>query len=177
MKWSALEGGTRVPCIVRWPGKVPQGQVSDALTAAIDILPTLAHACGIEWDCPSEGSPKLDGVNLWDSLIGVRDRPHQRAELIYWQGWAIPQAIRVGDWKLYVDAMKMIPETNKGPALFQLSKDPAEEHNLANKYPEKVKAMMATLERKLTEIEANRIQLGGRPIDKPATRKRGKWME
>lgn len=177
MKWSALEGGTRVPCIVRWPGKVPQGQVSDALTAAIDILPTLAHACGIELDCPSEGSPKLDGVNLWDSLIGVRDRPHQRAELIYWQGWAIPQAIRVGDWKLYVDAMKMIPETNKGPALFQLSKDPAEEHNLANKYPEKVKAMMATLERKLTEIEANRIQLGGRPIDKPATRKRGKWME
>jgi arylsulfatase A len=177
LKWSALEGGTRVPCIVRWPGKIPSGQVSDALTAAIDILPTLAHACGIQLDCSSEGSPKVDGVNIWDSLIGVRDRPHQRSELIYWQGWAIPQAIRVGDWKLYVDVMKAIPETNKGPALFLLSKDPGEKNNLADKHPEKVKEMMASLEKQLTEIEANRIQLGGRPINKPPTKKRGKWLE
>lgn len=177
LKWSALEGGTRVPCIVRWPGKVPEGQVSDALVAAIDILPTLAHACGIELVCPPEGSPKLDGVNVWESLIGEKNRPHQRSELIYWQGWAIPQAIRSGDWKLYVDQVKGVPGTDKGPALFQLSKDPAEENNLAAKYPEKVKTMMASLEEKLTEIEANRIQLGGHPIDKPATRKRGKWME
>ena len=177
LKWSAQEGGTRVPCIVRWPGKVPSGQVSDTLTAAIDLLPTLAHACGIEMECQSEGSPKVDGVNVWDSFIGVRDRPHQRSELIYWQGWATPQAIRSGDWKLYVDVMKSIPATNKGPALFQLSEDPAEENNLAEKYPEKVKTMMASLQKQLIEIEANRIELGGRPLEKPFNKKRGKWME
>ena len=42
---------------------------------------------------------------------------------------------------------------------------------------EKVKEMMASLEKQLTEIEANRIQLGGRPINKPPTKKRGKWLE
>ena len=174
LKWSAMEGGTRVPCIVRFPGTIPEGQVSDALTAAIDMLPTLAHACGIQLNC---SNPKVDGVNVWDTLIGGKDHPHQRSELIYWQGWAIPQAYREGDWKLYVDEVKGVPGTDKGPALFQLSKDPVEENNLAEKHPEKVKDMLATLEIKLSEIEANRIPLGGKPLDKPFERKRGKWME
>ncbi|HCQ33307.1 MAG TPA: arylsulfatase, partial [Verrucomicrobiales bacterium] len=47
-KWSALEGGTRVPCLLRFPGVLPAGKESDALISAIDLLPTLAHACSID---------------------------------------------------------------------------------------------------------------------------------
>jgi arylsulfatase A-like enzyme len=61
-KWSALEGGTRVPCIVSWPGVIPSGQVSDALISAMDLLPSLSHACGIDWQAKSQGKPKIDGL-------------------------------------------------------------------------------------------------------------------
>ena len=47
-KGSAYEGGSRVPCIVRWPGKVPAGRTSDAIFSTIDFLPTFANARGIQ---------------------------------------------------------------------------------------------------------------------------------
>ena len=62
-KWDALEGGTRVPCIVRWPGVVPAGQECDELIAAIDLLPSLAHACGIDLKSATRGSHPIDGLN------------------------------------------------------------------------------------------------------------------
>ena len=126
LKWSSLEGGTRVPCIIRWPGMIPAGRESDKLTTAIDLLPTLSHACGIELKKISKGIPKLDGLNVWGTLSG-KSTQHPRTNLLYWQGWAVPQAIRVGDWKLYFDQVKEIQDSNKGPILIDLSKDPAEQ--------------------------------------------------
>lgn len=176
LKWSALEGGTRVPCIVRWPGKVPPGQTSGALASAIDLLPTLAHACGIQ--LPSCGKPKVDGVNIWGTLTGETPKnAHARKDMLYWEGWAKPQAIREGDWKLYVDQVKGIEGSGEGPVLVNLANDPAEEKNLASKHPEKVTALKATMLRQLEDIEADRLQLGGRPLNKPPTHKRGKWLE
>ncbi len=61
MKWSSMDGGTRVPCIVSWPGVVPAGQVRDELVAAIDLLPTLASACSVAVD----GETSIDGLNVW----------------------------------------------------------------------------------------------------------------
>ncbi|MCH2379409.1 MAG: sulfatase-like hydrolase/transferase, partial [Pedosphaera sp.] len=95
LKWSSLEGGTRVPCIIRWPGMIPAGKESDKLTTAIDLLPTLSHACGIELKKVSKGIPKLDGLNVWGTLSG-KSTQHPRTNMLYWQGWAVPQAIRVG---------------------------------------------------------------------------------
>jgi len=176
LKWSALEGGTRVPCIARWPGVIPAGQESDELTTAIDLLPTLAHACGINLKEASKGVPKIDGVNVWETLTG-KAKEHARKNLLYWQGWAVPQAIRVGDWKLYFDKVKEIKGSDKGPVLVHLTKDPAEQTNLSEQYPEKVKEMKALADKLLTEIEENAISLGGPPNPRKTLPKRGQWLK
>ncbi|MBL63674.1 MAG: arylsulfatase [Opitutae bacterium] len=176
LKWSALEGGTRVPCIARWPGVIPAGQESDELTTAIDLLPTLAHACGINLKEVSKGVPKIDGVNVWETLTG-KAKEHARKNLLYWQGWAVPQAIRVGDWKLYFDKVKEIKGSDKGPVLVHLTKDPAEQTNVSEQHPEKVKEMKALADKLLTEIEENAISLGGPPNPRKTPPKRGQWLK
>ena len=176
LKWSALEGGTRVPCIARLPGVIPTGQVSDKLITAIDLLPTLAHACGIDLSKVSKAVPKIDGVNVWDTLTGKSDR-HPRTHMLYWQGWAVPQAIRVGDWKLYLDKVKEIPGSNKGPVLVHLAKDPTEQTNLSEQHPDKVKEMRELALKLLEEIEKNALSLGGSPNPRKTSPKRGQWLK
>ena len=176
LKWSSLEGGTRVPCIIRWPGMIPAGRESDKLTTAIDLLPTLSHACGIELKKISKGIPKLDGLNVWGTLSG-KSTQHPRTNMLYWQGWAVPQAIRVGDWKLYFDQVKEIQGSNKGPILIDLSKDPAEQKNLSARYPDKVKEMKTLAGNLLKEIEENTIPLGGPPIQQKGAQKESRWLK
>ena len=176
LKWSSLEGGTRVPCIVRWAGMIPAGKESDKLTTAIDLLPTLSHACGIELKNVSKGIPKLDGLNVWGTLSG-KSTQHPRTNLLYWQGWAVPQAIRVGNWKLYFDQVKEIQDSNKGPVLIDLSKDPAEQKDLSAQHPDKVKDMKTLAGNLLKEIEENAIPLGGPPIQQKGAKKRSLWLK
>jgi arylsulfatase A-like enzyme len=176
LKWSSLEGGTRVPCIVRWPGMIPAGKESDKLTTAIDLLPTLSHACGIKLKKVSKGIPKLDGLNVWGTLSG-KSTQHPRTNMLYWQGWAVPQAIRVGDWKLYFDQVKEIQDSNKGPVLIDLSKDPAEQKNLSAQHPNKVKDMKTLAGNLLRDIEENTIPLGGPPIQQKGAKKRSLWLK
>ena len=176
LKWSSLEGGTRVPCIIRWPGMIPAGRESDKLTTAIDLLPSLSHACGIELKKVSKNIPKLDGFNVWGTLSG-KSTQHPRTNMLYWQGWAVPQAIRVGDWKLYFDQVKEIQGSNKGPILIDLSKDPAEQKNLSAQHPDKVKKMKTLAGNLLKEIEENAIPLGGPPIQQKGTKKEARWLK
>ena len=176
LKWSSLEGGTRVPCIIRWPGMIPAGRESDKLTTAIDLLPSLSHACGIELKKVSKNIPKLDGFNVWGTLSG-KSTQHPRTNMLYWQGWAVPQAIRVGDWKLYFDQVKEIQGSNKGPILIDLSKDPAEQKNLSAQHPDKVKKMKTLAGNLLKEIEENAIPLGGPPIQQKGTKKKARWLK
>ena len=175
LKWSSLEGGTRVPCIIRWPGMIPAGRESDKLTTAIDLLPTLSHACGIELKKISKGIPKLDGLNVWRTLSG-KSTHHPRTNMLYWQGWAVPQAIRVGDWKLYFDQVKEIQDSNKGHVLIDLSKDPAEQKNLSAQHPDKVKEMKILAGNLLKEIKGNTIPLGGPPIQQKEG-KESRWLK
>lgn len=153
MKWDALEGGTRVPCIVRWPGVVPAGRQTDALIAAIDLLPTLSHACGIDLSSISRGSPKIDGVNVWDTLIGKPGAEHARKDLLYWHGMHGFQAIRVGDWKLFLDGRQAkLKNAGGGPALFNLADEANEKTDLSAQHADRVKAMQALAEKRLADI-------------------------
>lgn len=177
LKWSALEGGNRVPCIVRWPGVIPAGRTSAQITAAIDVLPTLAHACGIDLAKITTDTPKIDGVNVWDTLTVKPSSRHARTDLLYWHGSGVLQAIRVGDWKLYLDLVKEVPGTSEGPVLVNLVDDPAEQTNLSDKHPERVQAMKTLALERLADIEANGIPLGG-PADNRKTEKtRGLWLK
>ena len=166
-KWSALEGGTRVPCIVRWTGVIPEGRESDALISAMDLLPSLCRAAGIDWEAKCEGNPIMDGVDVWGTLTGTAAR-HARKSLLHWHGLhAEPQALRSGDWKLFFDRRNALegpgtdvgsPEQNEqlapyraalkdegdsGPMLFDLGEDLGEVVDLSVREADKLKELEA----------------------------------
>ena len=174
LKWSALEGANRVPCIVRWKGRISAEQESDALIGAIDLLPTLCHACGIDLQAKTDDSPIIDGVNVWDTLLGKKVA-HPRKDLLFWHGMGQLHAIRVGPWKLFLNRQEAAKqnkqysaETNqqlavlgqaKGPVLFNVAEEPNEMTDLSAKYPERVKEMQALAQKRLAEIKSNVIPL------------------
>jgi arylsulfatase A-like enzyme len=178
-KWQSLEGGTRVPCIVRYPGVTPAGKTSDQIIAAIDLYPTLAEACGVEIELPRDAQ-KLDGVSTWPNLRGVKSKP-AREELLFWHGKGNATAIRIGQWKLhfnYGDEAPKDPPLTDGPALYNLDADPLEAHNLAAKHPEKVEQMLARAKGLLTDLYSNQVPLGTWPgveLDEPALKASDVW--
>jgi len=162
------EGGMRVPCVVRWPGKIPAGSSSGALTSTIDLLPTLAAISGGK--VPADRI--IDGRNIWPILNG-KQKSHPREAYYYYQMDQL-QAVRSGDWKLFVamDSKKRNwgkPEGKKELKLFNLAQDIHEDNNVATENPEVVKQLLA-------HAEAAREDLGdvGRPGK--GQRKAG-WVE
>ncbi|QTN31098.1 sulfatase-like hydrolase/transferase [Akkermansiaceae bacterium] len=162
-KWSAFEGGTRVPGIVSWPGKIPGGGKSDDLIGAIDLLPTLCRAAGIDWKRHAKGKPPLDGMDVWDTLLGKCD-DHPRSELLHWHGMhATPHALTSGNWKIFPDrrhaaeghSKKAIAEdADASPLLYNLQDDPAESEDLSARFPEKVAALESRFDGLLREISS-----------------------
>jgi arylsulfatase A-like enzyme len=139
-KGSPYEGGYRLPCIARWPGKIPTGRKSDAIFATIDFMPTFASLCGFK--VPDDR--KIDGVDQTNLLLGKSEKGR---ETFYFDR----AGIRKGKWKyLKADAhfYGYAREDNrpKEEELYNLKKDLDEKNNLAKKHPK----ILAEL-RKLTE--------------------------
>jgi len=144
-KYSAFEGGTRVPMIIRWPGKVPAGATSSALVCHVDFLASLAALVGQDLPDGTAG----DSFNVLPALLGQSQAG--REELIEQAG---ALALRQGNWK-YIpprkgQAINKNTNTELGvdPAgmLFNLEDDPGEQNNLVKMLPEKAKAMAERLE-------------------------------
>ena len=182
MKWSSREGGTRVPCIVRYPGVIGPGRSSDKIVAAIDLYPTLSHACGIELPANAQ---KLDGVSVWNTLIG-KDTDHARTELLYWHGFGEATAIRVGNYKLLFGSGKkhgIDPDIEEGPALFHLANDPGESRDISAQHPQKVNELLELAKQRLAEIHTNRVTIGAwknaklSDEDAQPVMKWGKWLK
>jgi len=131
-KGSSYEGGYRVPCIVRWPGKIPAGRTSDAIFATIDFLPTFATLAGFK--VPDDRP--IDGIDQTDLLLGKTDKG--RYDFYYEHA-----GIRVGRWKFLKAGFKdrnfaVEDDQVQVDQLFDLVSDIGEKNNLAMKYPEKV---------------------------------------
>lgn len=128
-KGTKFEGGQRIPFIVSWPAKIPEGGTYHGLVSALDIYATSAQATGAPLDL---GKP-LDGVNLLPYLLGeTADEPH---DVLYWSR-SVEDAIRMGDYKL-------IGHENHGWRLYNLEEDIGEMKDLTQQYPEKVEQMKA----------------------------------
>lgn len=144
-KYSAFEGGTRVPFLARWPKVIAPGQVSNALMCQIDFPATFAAL--LDEDYPADAFP--DSKNHLEALLGKkktgRDELVEHARVL---------ALRKGDWK-YI-------EPSKGPAvysntniesgfapnglLFNLAEDPSEQNNLIKAKPAKAIELRDRLE-------------------------------
>jgi len=166
-KGTTFEGGVRVPFIVRWPGVVRPGAVTDALAANIDVVPTILAAT-------EAAAPKneIDGVSFLAVLKA--EKPTTRDSFAYYYGDRL-EAVRKGKWKLhlphaYRSYVDMIPAERDGlPAkthqrqiglsLYDLEKDPGEKEDLAAANPEVVKELQA-----FADSERKRLDAGKRPV-------------
>ncbi len=139
-KGSPYEGGYRLPCIVRWPGKVPAGRVSDAIFATIDFVPTFANLTG--FDIPTDR--RIDGIDQTGLLLGERDTGREH---FYFQG----AGVRQGRWK-YLKAKAFFhgyaveDDRAKVEELYDLETDLGEQTNLAKKHPGKVAELRSLME-------------------------------
>ena len=139
-KRQTWEGGIRVPFMIRWKGRLPEGKTDSRPIIQLDVLPTALAAAGVE----PTADWSLDGVNLLPYLTGkLQGSPHQA---LYWRMFA-HMAIRKGSWKLVkttegplLNADTTTPDLS-GAQLFDLANDIGEQHDLAATHPERVKEL------------------------------------
>lgn len=146
-KFNFFEGGVRMPCIVSWPGVIPENEVRHQTTTAMDWLPTIAGLCGLE--LPDR---TLDGHDIMDIIEGENaGSPH---ETVHWklrEQWAVLK----GDWKLVRNAPATPLENEVVPGeelwLSNLADDPGETRNLAGEHPQIVAELTAEHEKWLAD--------------------------
>jgi len=143
-KGNLYEGGIRVPMIVRWPGKIKAGTVSDHIWYFTDVMETLAELAGTK---PAKGG---DGISVVPTLLGenIVGRKQERHDCLYWEYGPekrFMQAVRMGNWKA------VRPKPDAPLELYDLSKDIGEKDNVAAQHPEVVAKIEACLKTCRTE--------------------------
>ncbi len=146
------EGGMRVPCVVRWPGKIPAGTSSPAITSTLDVLPTLAHLAG----AMPPADRKIDGKNIWPILSGQAGPDAGHHAFYYYQMDQL-QAVRSGPWKMFVPMKSKKrnwgkPEPAQPLKLFHLGKDIHEDNNVAANHPDVVKRLQGFVEQARADL-------------------------
>ncbi|MFP4355943.1 MAG: sulfatase family protein [Phycisphaerae bacterium] len=141
-KYSLYDGGTRVPTIATWPGRIPEGIESDTLLCQVDLLASFARLAGVDLPATA-GADSLDCLEGW---LG-QNRPC-RDELIV-EGTHGSHLLRQGDWTMIPPHDGPFRDKDKdvelgrmnSPQLYDLSQDIAQIRNLADEQPDRVAAM------------------------------------
>ena len=156
MTW---EGGMRVPGVFWWPGTIKPQIITD-IGSTLDIFTTVSHLAGV----PVPEDRIVDGVNLTPVLLGNGNSP--RTDMIFYRGATI-YAARMGSFKAHFITQgaygefgeKQVHET---PFLFNLSKDPAEKYNVAEKHPKVLKEIQQMVEHHKSNLVEVKDQLAER---------------
>ena len=160
-KGTMFEGGTREPCIVRWPGKIPAGKVCTQLATAMDIFPTFASLAGGK--LPPH---KIDGYDIWPLLSG---QPGARTPYEVWYCYHMGQlkGVRTPRWKLLFPCRYRTLDGRPGGtggipvkysykdiglALFDMENDFCETTNVADQHPDVVEQLMKYGEQARAEL-------------------------
>jgi arylsulfatase A-like enzyme len=146
-KFTAFEGGVRVPALVHHAGNVPAGTQSDAVVTIMDLLPTFLALAGAEHPgTPYRGRDVLlpQGRSLLPMLRGETDAVHPADHLFGWELFG-HRGVRVGEWKLVWD--QALPPDERHWQLFDLGDDPFEQNDLSATRPEKLAEMIDGRER------------------------------
>jgi arylsulfatase A-like enzyme len=136
-KSGPYEGGTRIPMIARWPGKIPAGKISGELVSSVDFLATFASLTA--QPLPNAVGP--DSFDVSPALFALKPRRPCR-ETLTMQGRGI--SVRKGTWKL-IPAGSQQGGKARPPELYDLATDLSESTNLAEKNPDKVQELSALL--------------------------------
>ncbi|MDA7858932.1 arylsulfatase [Mariniblastus sp.] len=147
-KGSLYDGGLKVPFLVRWPGTIPAGSVSDHLLYYPDVMPTFAQLTQSE-------CPKTDGLSFLPALSGNKDQ--KKHKYLYWE-YAGQTAVRMNQWKAY--------KGKKGDwELYDLSSDVEEKIDIAADHPGTLKQLIVHAE------EAHKPIKPGEVYDRELTEK------
>ena len=165
-KGSVYEGGTRVPAVAWWPGRIKPGTQANDLSITLDVMPTILSVAGI--DPPNERS--LDGMDLSPVLFEQKALPGRP---LFWadlsNSGSRSEALRDGPWKLVVQHPGARPGTfeNEAIELFNLTDDEGEKTNLAAAQPERADSMLKQLQTWYADTQETASPQPGGWIRKP----------
>jgi len=155
-KGTSFEGGQRVPGIIRWKGTIQPNIVNNQLASTIDLFPTIAAIT--KTSLPNK---KIDGVSILPILQGDKNATPRKTFLYYYRKNSL-EAVRIDNWKLVFahpsrSYLNQLPGMNGYPgkapedvamplALYDLSRDPAENYDIKDMHPDIVKKLQALAE-------------------------------
>jgi Arylsulfatase A and related enzymes len=177
-KGTAWDGGTRVPCIIRWPGKVEAGSICSQLLSNMDILPTVAAAA--QAPLPKN---KIDGLNFLSLLTGKEKETPRKLLFVYFNQNSL-KLIRYKHWELVLPHQsrtnvnaRMGKDGQQGKlntvdvpmALYDLVHDPGTMYDVQHQYPEVVKQILQYAEEAREELGDDLTNRTGKGVRKAAT--------
>ncbi|MCC9630181.1 sulfatase [Blastopirellula sp. JC732] len=161
--YNTSEGAMRMPCVMRWPAKIAAGRTSDALCSTMDLLPTFAKLTGAK--APQN---EIDGHDIASILFADSGdaSPWDQDGFAFYQMDQL-QAVRAGQWKLYLplgpqEAKRFPPAANKqgSPALYDVRHDLHEDHEASAEHPEVVAQLTKLAEQIRQEVSEERRPAG-----------------
>jgi arylsulfatase A-like enzyme len=171
-KSQVWEGGIRVPCILKWPGKIPEGKDYSGIVTAMDFLPTFATLTG--GSVPEDRV--IDGKDISRILVDPENAQSPHETFFYYDRDQL-QAVRWKNWKLHLEqphgrfdaGWKNVLTPFDGPQLYDLNRDITESYNVAAEHPEIVQKMNQL-------ADSIRLELGDYRLPGKAIRKAG-WVK
>jgi arylsulfatase A len=170
-KATTFDGGVRVPCVMRWPGRIAAGTVNREMALTMDLLPTLAKLSGAEVP-----KGRIDGKDIWPLMSSQPGAKTPHEAFFYYWGQHL-QAVRSGKWKLHFPHSYAKPDPpggsskpgkyankNIGLELFDLEKDVSEGRNVVNENPEVVKRLQALAERAREDLGDSETHRQGKNV-------------
>ena len=158
--YGTSEGSMRVPCIMRWPGKIPAHTTCYELATTMDLLPTLAYLAGMSL------SPEhiIDGKDIWPLMSGQPSAKSPHEAFFYYYMEQL-QAVRSGKWKLHLPLrakwISFEGQTRPSPAqLYDVESDPGETADLVSRRPDIVCRLEALADQ--ARIDLGDINLPGK---------------
>jgi arylsulfatase A-like enzyme len=145
-KGTSWEGGTRVPFLARWPGRIPAGSVSADLARTLDILPTIAGIAG----APLPAGRAIDGQDIRAFLEGKAPSPDEW--FFYYDAGGRLEGVRDRRWKLH---LRFPDKAEPVTELFDLAADPSERWDVAAEHPDIVTRLAGRMRQFAGEIAGN----------------------
>ena len=164
--FTAWEGSLRAPFLIRWPGKVPAGSVSNEIVHVVDLLPTLGKIAG--YKVPNDRI--IDGVEQIEFFLGKQEKSNREGFIVYnnddvygykWRNWKVHL--------IELENMNSEPQPLNVPRIYNLITDPKEEYNMASEATWIAPVIFKKIvEFQKTLVEEPPIQLGTPDPYKPA---------